>query len=287
MSRLSPKPVMTFSIGFTSERFNELPYARRIAKLYRTDHVESMVDGRAFTALPEIARHFGEPYGDSSAVPVWYLAQLARRHVTVALTGDGGDELFGGYEWYRSALTLDRLARSIPAPARPLLRAGQGWLRGRTGRLLLRLGMSPGERFANLRQTMDLPDRMTMAHSLEARSPFLDHELVELAASIPPALTVDATGGKVTLKRAVRDLLPPSVLQRPKMGFSVPLEEWLSGKLRSYASQVMAESSVIREWLRPRTVQGLLDEHAAGRRDLAPSIWNLLMLAEWSKIYAR
>jgi asparagine synthase (glutamine-hydrolysing) len=343
MSRLSPKPIKTFSIGFGSQRFNELPYARAAAKLYGTDHFELMVCPDAVGVvgvLPEIARHFGEPYGDASAVPTWYLARLARQHVTVALTGDGGDELFGGYDWYRTGLTLDRLARSMPRGVPALLRAPAGWLGGRPARLLSRLGMAPGERFASLRQTIDGPtksrlyspklldasrgmadayvadrydaveadplrrmqhtdivtylpedllvkaDRMTMAHSLEARSPLLDHELAELAATVPPTLSVDAGGGKALLKRAVRDLVPHDLLARPKQGFSVPLAEWLAEDLQGYASETVDGSAFIREWLRPRAVQELLDKHTRGQRDCARAAWNLLMLAEWSRLFA-
>jgi asparagine synthase (glutamine-hydrolysing) len=201
--------------------------------------------------------------------------------------------------------------------------------------------MAPGERFANLRQTIDVQtkarlyspqlldacrgmaqayladrydavdadplcrmqhtdivtylsedvlvkvDRMTMAHSLEARSPLLDHQLAELAAGIPSALSVDTGGGKAMLKRAMVDLLPAGWGARPKTGFSVPLANWLRGDLGAYASEVINGSAFIAEWLRPRAVQDLLREHAAGRHDRALPIWNLLMLAEWARIFAR
>jgi asparagine synthase (glutamine-hydrolysing) len=130
-------------------------------------------------------------------------------------------------------------------------------------------------------------DRMTMAHSLEARSPLLDHHLAELAARIPSALSVDNGGGKAMLKRAMGDLLPPGWGTRPKTGFSVPLTDWLRRDLGAYASEVINGSPFIGEWLRPRAVQDLLREHAAGRRDRALPLWNLLMLAEWARIFAR
>src|SRR5262249_39754124 len=143
MSQVSGGPVKTFSIGFTSARFNELGYARVVADRFRTEHHEFTVEPDAAAVLPAIARHFGEPFGDSSALPTWYLAKLARQHVTVALNGDGGDELFGGYPWYRSALTLNTVGRLLPEGGSALIEWTEPWLGARIARLGRRLRMSP------------------------------------------------------------------------------------------------------------------------------------------------
>ena len=162
MSEASSSQVKTFSIGFSDESFNELAYARIVANRYRTDHHEFIVQPDALAVLPDIVRHFGEPFGDSSAVPTWYVSQMARRHVTVALNGDGGDELFGGYPWYRTASALDALAGWLPRPLGTALAGLPLAPSGRAQRLLSRLRMSPAARYASLRvfQTPALRHRL-------------------------------------------------------------------------------------------------------------------------------
>ena len=272
MSEASSSQVKTFSIGFSDESFNELAYARIVANRYRTDHHEFIVQPDALAVLPDIVRHFGEPFGDSSAVPTWYVSQMARRHVTVALNGDGGDELFSGYPWYRTASALDALAGWLPRPLGTALAGLPLVPSGRAQRLLSRLRMSPAARYASLRvfqtpalrhrlytpelasrcgsaaiqylidayeqadgeplarmQYTDiltyLPedllvkvDRMSMAHSLEARSPLLDHELLEFSVRIPSAMKVSWRRGKLILCDAMRDHFPPGFLGAPQDG---------------------------------------------------------------------
>ena len=341
MSRLSDKPVRTFSIGFDREEYSELPYARRVAELFRTEHEEFVVKPDAACVLPDLAEHFGEPFGDSSALPVWYLSQLARSRVTVALNGDGGDELFAGYPWYATGARLAGVVRRVPRPARAAL---GGPLGRRLQRLLPRayakgldlLTRDDAARFAALRRTLAPPvrarlyapafaarvdgaalayleaayrragtddllramaitdvttylpedllvkvDRMTMAHALEGRSPFLDAEVVELALAWPAWLKRDAQGGKRILKRAFGPLFPPGFLDRPKMGFSAPVDEWFRSELRwrleaRLFGGVFAEAAIVE----PAAVRALLHEHDAGRSHGA-TLWNLLMLAEW------
>jgi len=340
MSRASAKPVKTFSIGFSADRFNELEYARTVAGLYRTEHREYIVEPDALAVLPQIIRHFGEPFGDSSALPTWYVSKLARQHVTVALNGDGGDELFGGYPWYRTALTLSRVGRALPAWVPPGIAAGAPLVGERVARLGRRLGMSPGARFASLRQVLGpdekrrlyspsflaraggvadtylsrryeaacgdelarmqytdtttyLPDdllvkvdRMTMAHSLEGRAPLLDHELMELCARIPSGLKIGQTGTKIIFRQAMEDLFPPKFLDRPKMGFSVPLAQWLRGGLREECLRTIGGDAFAEYgWFARRAVREMLAEHRAGRRDWSALIWNMLVLAEWAKVY--
>ena len=339
MSRVSARPVKTFSIGFTSAPFNELDYARVVAERYRTEHREFTVDPDAVAVLPEIARHFGEPFGDSSALPTWYLSKLARQHVTVALNGDGGDELFGGYSWYQTALMLTRIERLAPGGALSLIAWAEPWLGARIMRLGRRLRMSPAHRFASLRRVLDrglrqelysdrllrmcgdaaeqylvtchdtyrgdelarmqytdmmtyLPedllvkvDRMTMAHSLEARSPLLDHELIEFCARIPSALKIGRRGGKLIFRDAMANQFPVGFLNRRKMGFSIPLAQWLRGPLRQECESLVCGDALAACWLNPGAVREVLDDHMAGTKDWGVLIWNLLVLSKWAEIY--
>jgi asparagine synthase (glutamine-hydrolysing) len=340
MARLSRDPVKTFSIGFTHDRFNELPHARAVAELYRTDHHEYVVEADAIAVLPQLVRHFGEPFGDSSALPVWYLSKLTRQHVTVALNGDGGDELFGGYNWYVSGLRLERWAGRMPAW--PLELAGRVTKHGaRLGRLGARLRMPPAERFASLRSFLALEDkqrlyspwllaargaeaerylidayesgegdtlgrmqftdiatylpedllvkvdRMTMAHSVEGRSPLLDHELLEFAARLPAGLKVGEEGTKTLFREAIEGLFPPGFLDRPKMGFSIPVADWLQGQLATTVRARVAGGPLRASgWFNPGALTEICDQHVAGARDWSAQLWNLLMLAEWVETFS-
>jgi asparagine synthase (glutamine-hydrolysing) len=335
--------VKTFSIGFPETQFNELPYARQVANLYHTDHHEFVVEPHLTEALPDLARHFGEPFADSSALPTWYLSALTAKHVTVALNGDGGDELFGGYPWYGTAQRLARLARQVPRPvawaASRALRGG-GARTARARRLVGRLLASPAQRFRSLRTSrvpnvrarlysarlrdacddaadryledvynaidaddvarmlstdllsyvpedlMTKVDRMTMAHSIEARSPFLDHELVEFAVRIPAALKWDEHGGKAILRHVMGSAFPPGFLERPKRGFSIPVDAWLRGEeLRgAIARKVCGPALLDHGWFDPGAVRALCEEHWLGRRDWGAELWALLMLAEFSDV---
>jgi asparagine synthase (glutamine-hydrolysing) len=332
----SSKPVKTFSIGFRDARFNELEHARTVAQHFSTEHYEYVVEPEAVRVLPELARHFGEPYGDSSALPTWHLAKLTRQHVTVALNGDGGDELFGGYPWYLTAARLNRWAARTP-----------GWLAamaahvpsssGRMRRLGRRLGMSSAERFASLRSFVDddtrqglyapsllrarganagrylvdpyeaatgeelarqqctdlqtyLPedllvkvDRMTMAHSVEGRPPWLDHELVEFCVRIPAREKIRGAGTKLIFRDAIREFFPPGFLERPKMGFSIPVADWLRHELHGEVSRRVVQGPLVeRGWFQASGLRRMFDEHAHGVRDWSAQLWNLLMLAEWA-----
>ena len=175
MTRLSPKAVRTFSIGFDREEYSELPHARRVARLFKTDHEEFVVKPDAASVLPDLAQHFGEPFGDSSALPVWYLAKLARARVTVALNGDGGDELFAGYPWYATATRLATAARWMPPVVRAALRspAGQQLRRALPRQQAKGLDFATRDdasRFAALRRTLEEPVRAQLyAPGFEAR----------------------------------------------------------------------------------------------------------------------
>jgi asparagine synthase (glutamine-hydrolysing) len=348
MARLSPEPVRTFSIGFDHEDHDELPHARRIAERFGTVHEEFRVQADAVSVVPRIVRHYGEPFADSSAIPSFYLAELTRRHVTVALNGDGGDESFAGYTRYVANALAARLDRVPPALRRAIATAG-GRLpdRGaessplnRARRMAIGLGLEAPQRHARYVTWFDLAqrralytpdfaaavgdsdayaeigtrwaeasgetviDRMlevdvgtllvddliakidiaTMAHALEARSPLLDHELMELAASIPAEMKVRGGEKKWILRRALREWLPDDILDRPKQGFTVPLSSWLRNDLQGWARELLLDrSSLGRGQFDPRAVRRLLDRHAAGADGDAKRIYSLLMLELWQR----
>jgi asparagine synthase (glutamine-hydrolysing) len=294
MAGLSSEPVRTFSIGFAEAGFNELAHARRVASAFGTDHREMVLEPDALPDLEDLVWHLDEPFGDSSAIPTYMLSKLAAEHVTVALSGDGGDELFAGYERYQVE-GRERFWGFLPEPARRALAfVAAGLPRGMRGRNYLRHATLPGvERYldagtvigsdeqcriltpeiqaalaqqdpwaearARLQagdhwlsalQALDigsyLPldiltkvDRMSMAHSLEARVPLLDHKLVEFAASIPPELQLRGRTTKYLLKQAMKGILPESILNRGKQGFAVPLGLWFGGSLEGLLRDVL------------------------------------------------
>lgn len=346
MARTSAQPVKTFCVGFEDAAFDERTHARAVARRYGTDHHEFVVGASALDVLPTLAWYFDEPFADSSAIPSFYVAQLSRRHVTVALNGDGGDESFGGYTRYAHMARMDHF-RLPPAAGRPLARLGRSLLaaaparshRRRAGLVLSVLGETPQRRYARMmsyfspeqkqqlytpwlrketagidsyelldeafrgaravsrvNQLMDvdvntyLPgdllvkvDISTMAHSLEARSPFLDHHLMEWAAGLPAQLKVRRGTTKYLLKKALRDWLPHDVLYRPKQGFGVPLARWLRTELRDVAWDVLTDGTARdRGLFRPEAVRTLLREHEAGANH-ARRIWALMQFELWHR----
>jgi asparagine synthase (glutamine-hydrolysing) len=346
MARETSEPVKTFSIGFGGGRFDELEHARAVAELFGTEHEELHVRPDAIEIAPKIARHYGEPFADSSAIPSFYLAEMTRRHVTVALNGDGGDESFAGYTRYAANALAGRLER-IPAPMRRAAAALAGRVpesgeeqsaRNRLRRLGGSLGLEGPARYeryvslfdagqrawlytdehraalgdggvaaeaiaepwreASGRDRLDvllevdvrtyLPgdlltkiDIATMAHSLEARSPFLDPALMQFAASIPAPMKLRGMEKKVVLRDALRSWLPETILDRPKQGFSVPLADWLRGDLRDYSRDLLLDPAALsRSRFRPAALETLLSEHEAGTEH-AHRIWALMMLELW------
>lgn len=344
MAQLSPKPIRTFSVGFRDEKFNELPFARMVAERYATDHQELILSPDVQELLPRLVEHYNEPFADSSAVPSFCVAQAARQHVTVALTGDGGDESFGGYSHYQQVLAWQRFD-FIPLGMRRLLtlpfdrflslvpyqtslaRVRRG-LRSIAGNLPQRyqLQMSilkPEERdflytpqfrrlvaqgsrppLASPAWTPDmdslawmmrhdqgryLPDCLnvktdvaSMANSLELRSPFLDHRLVEFAAGLPSHLKLRSGTGKWILRRLARRLLPEPLLTKPKTGFSIPLASWLRGPLKGQVEHYLLDAVAERRGLfRANSVRFIWEEHLQGRRDWSTRLWELLMMEAW------
>ncbi|BCS33207.1 asparagine synthetase B [Luteitalea sp. TBR-22] len=348
MARHSSSPVRTFSIGFPEEQYNELPAARLVAQKYGTRHEELIVEPDAVRLIPKIVWHYGEPYADPSALPSFCLAEMTRRHVTVALNGDGGDESFAGYRRYTATLegtpydAVPRGLRGLPAAvAAPVARAVGGELGRRAAGVLERIGATPEHRYAasmlhfdaRRKREMctpeflsqvdvdvvprldalfasstgpDLIDRMmdvdirsylvddllvkvdvaTMAYSLEARSPLLDHRLMELAASLPSHYKIRSGTKKYLLRRIAARLLPPEIMERPKTGFGVPLDRWFASSLQSFAREILLDPVTVRRGiLRREAVERMLREHAAGVRESHRQIWNLLMLEHWFRAY--
>jgi asparagine synthase (glutamine-hydrolysing) len=326
MSRL--QPTRTFSISFREERFNEIEYAREAARTFKTEHREFEVTANAVDVLPLLVERFGEPFGDASAIPTYYVSRETSRHVKVALSGDGGDELFLGYRRYEAIARMASLKR-WPAP---MLAAGAVALKpwrtnyGERVRRMFAMSRAPlGELYADLvsiftpsmRRALGLGapvedliaepfsrhagdpaaaagfadiltylpndilakvDIASMANGLEVRCPFLDRDVVDLALRIPTELRK----GKGILRRAFRDLLPPSILNRGKMGFGVPLTEWLRGSLRPMLEDAMA-SLQKRNLLDAAEIRRLTSEHLSGAADHRDRLWLLLVLELWHR----
>ena len=348
MAEQSSRPVKTFSIGFADEAHNELPRARLVAERFATDHHELVVEPDAVAMLPKLVRHYGEPFGDHSALPCFYLAEMAREHVTVALNGDGGDESFAGYQRYSSNLLAARL-EALPAGMRRAIGAAASLtggssdpraLRSRVQRFAGRLAGGRERRYLNqvnvfgpaeraalyapefaaqidpaatdeallgpwgeasghdlLDQLLEIDtnvylpgdllakiDISTMAYSLEARSPLLDQEMMELAASIPAAHKARGTQRKIALRGALRGWVPDAVLDGRKQGFELPVAGWLRGDLAPFAREVLLDrDSGGRAWAQPRAVETMLAEHQAGGADHGRRLWALLTLELWAQ----
>jgi asparagine synthase (glutamine-hydrolysing) len=336
MSELIASPVRTFCIGFDDDTgFDEREYAALVARRFGTEHTEFVVQPKALDLVERLVWHYDQPFGDSSAIPTFILSELTRQHVTVALSGDGGDEVFAGYERFAAAAALSRFRR-VPRPARTLLRtavgqlppsafrgraesaqrflaqvqrseldAYRGWIsfvrdpwrdelvRGDGGWALAdyaRLyGLTDGDPVQrllelNLRTYLldDLlpkTDRMSMAHGLEVRAPFLDRDLVEYAFSLPRHYKLRGTSLKRILRHAARDLLPRDIIDRRKRGFGVPLDRWFRTELRTLVdSSLTAPDARVRKHLDGGALDGLLAEHAGGRVNHGHAIWALLTL---------
>src|SRR5262249_17528868 len=342
MAGLSDRPVRTFTIGFDEAAYNEADQARRVAERWGPDHRPLVVRPDALAIVGTLARHFGEPYADPSAVPTYYVSKLTREGVTVALTGDGGDESFAGYDRYLAHRIAGRIGRipglrpAASALARPLPdsshpphppRSPRRFLAGldqparqRYARWLTYFGPEAKDRLyteefwqqvgpaapapwleslfgetdgldpVDAAMSVDvrsyLPydllvkvDITSMANSLEARSPFLDHEVMELAARLPARFKLRGRTSKFLLKRAFADLLPVENVRRPKMGFGIPVGQWFRGPLRGLVRDtVLSREAAGRGYFRPQEVQRLVDLHLEGRADHSYQLWNLLML---------
>jgi asparagine synthase (glutamine-hydrolysing) len=331
------EPLRTFSIGFEERSFDELGDARLVAERYGTDHHELVLRPDAALLLPALADAFDEPFADSSALPTYLVSQLAAGEVKVALSGEGGDELFGGYYTYTADLLAQRAGwtarflrpvverlpssnakvsfdykakRFVRAAHLPPLERHHGWkeifspdaraeLTGRSGAFdpldLLRARFEEtgeADLLARL-QDVDLgiylvddllvkTDRASMAHSLEARVPFLDSVVTNFALSLPRRHKVRGLKKKVLLRKAAEPLMPAELLRRRKRGFSIPAAAWLRGELEPFARETLSPAALRRQgFFRPDVVTRLLEDHVAGREDLSRQLWGLLAFTLW------
>ena len=357
MQRQSPTPVRTFSIGFTESSYDESGYAAEVATVLGTDHTELVVSPNdAMGVIPHLPTIYDEPFADSSQIPTLLVSRMAREKVTVALSGDGGDELFGGYNRYQEIERIDRFRTFLPSGGRRIVgaalrklpvetwdRLGRGLpqmlvpsgLRHRTGHRIHKVGhllaadpttelyaalmsitdqddqlvlgveeqpisftgissdllrgVSPFERSMLIDTLTYLPndlltkvDRASMSVSLEVRVPFLDPDLFQFAWGLSHSDRVREGQGKWILRELLRRDLPDNLIDRPKMGFGIPVGQWLRGPLRSWADDLL-DPTLVREQglLDPLVVQQRWIDHRDGRADLTFQIWSILMFQAW------
>lgn len=350
MAESGAKPIKTFSIGFDSERFDELPYARQVAEHFHTDHEELIIKPDALSVLPDIVWHYDQPYADASAIPTYYVSKIAKERVTVVLNGDGGDESFGGYERFLSLLKWERMLK-MPLAVRSLIagmlsrhperryedprvfrrcRTADGLRAESMDAIYLRYmvqyssdernhlltepfrrprndeaekylrdalkNANGGTALARMMQAeieTSLPgdllvkmDRATMAHGLEARSPFLDHQVIEFAAALPDAYKIHGKILKVVVKKMMQGRLPKSILDRPKQGFGVPVQNWLSGDLAEWVRDVLWDPVTLkRPYFNPEAVRQVMRLHDAGWSAYKHKVWSLLMFELWHRTF--
>ena len=347
MAESSSQPVKTFSIGFEEEDFSELKYAKKVAEHVGAEHHEFIVKPNAVEVLPTLVEHYGEPYADSSAIATYYVARETRKHVTVALNGDGGDESFAGYERYL-AMRLSEKYHKIPAfmrkslienavkllPSSELKRSRVRDLK----RFIKSASLPKVERYFRWVSAIDreskenlytadfrnkikksdsadfirrwfdqtngsgivdatmFTDQMTylpndllvkvdiasMANSLEARSPLLDHKVIEFAASLPENIKLKGTENKSLLKKVGSRLVPPEVLYRKKMGFGVPITHWFRREMKDYLQEnLLSDKFAKRGIVKKEVVTKLVNEHLSSEKDHVWQLWTLLMLELW------
>jgi asparagine synthase (glutamine-hydrolysing) len=350
MAELGVSPLKTFSIGFEQKAYDELPYARSVAHQFKTEHHEFVVTPQASDLFPKLVWHYNEPFADPSAIPMFYLSEMTRKHVTVELNGDGGDEDLAGYDRY-VANALSGYYGYLPRVIRSVLRKASRWIPGShqpksflsmAQRFLGVLDLDPKHRYAHwvshfhpslkektctpefldetkgrgstdlilkaysqsdasdfMDATLDvdvntyLPgdllvkvDIATMAYGLEARSPFLDHEVMEFCASLPSWMKLRSFQKKRVLKLGIRDRLPREIIRRPKMGFGVPIDHWFRKELKDFAyDHLLSSQAIQRGYFQRKAVQQLLDEHVANIRAWPYQLWNLLMLELWHRMF--
>ncbi|MEZ5777497.1 MAG: asparagine synthase (glutamine-hydrolyzing) [Paracoccaceae bacterium] len=352
MHEQTKEPIHTYSVGFEDQSFNELPYAQIVAKEFDTQHREVLITAdKVRDLLPRYLSYIDEPYGDGSAIPTYYVSELAKDEVVVVLSGEGGDEAFAGYETY-AAYNVYKWFRKVPGfirngimrPLANMLPVSDSKLsfEFKLKRFLGGLDLPPdeahlwwrivlseaekktlySERTKNaapllpsvrhfkaayaqsnakdalsgimyIDSTVFLPDdlmikndRMTMAHSLEARVPFTDPELTGFLASVPPKLKMKNRRKKHLMRRAMEGLLPPSILNKKKVGLEMPYSRWLKNELRDLMMKYLGPENISRTGLfRPDAVQALIDDHLNGKRDNGRPLWGLLNYMMWHELY--
>jgi asparagine synthase (glutamine-hydrolysing) len=349
MAGISNRPVNTFSIGFEEMGYNELPYARLVADRYKTNHHELIIKPDIAEIIPKIIYSLDEPMDDSSAIPTFFVAQMARQYVTVSLNGDGADESFSGYDRYGEMLKLLSISKSLPIninafirsllkkvpdeidifdffskartltninhlnPVQLILRSYQKW--ESTERFSLYHSdvraellaqkpilsedlflaefkkvsfLHPIDQMLAIDNQMYLPndllvkmDRMCMANSLEARSPFLDQDVIQFAASLPVSFKRKAGHGKLILRKVFSDLIPAELLQRPKHGFRLPLGHWFRKELKDMLfDYVLGKDSSSGSFFNPKTIDVYFKKHQNGE-DFTVKLWGLFVFELW------
>ena len=351
MAEHSSMPVKTFSIGFTEGEFSELEYARVVAKHFSTDHHEYIVTSDVKDLIPKLVWYYSEPVGDSSAIPTYYVSKMTRHSVTVALSGDGGDELFTGYGKYPiiqniiSKNSLNGLLRSIVSrlilskdlsffPVDSIVNRIQKslgyrfptpkerdfiWISHFDGSFkghlynseiknnirrqqardyyLSKTNQSPNKDVLSQINFMDLtsylPDDLlikvdiaSMANSLEVRSPFLDHKFVEFAMTIPNSLKLRNGESKYILKKAFASMLPKEVVERKKMGFSIPIDKWFRSDLKSFAYDILLDDGkTIDVYFNRMFLKKMLDSHSSYKSSYGSRLWLLINFVLWHKMF--
>jgi asparagine synthase (glutamine-hydrolysing) len=348
MAQESSEKVKTFSIGFEEQDFSELHHARRVAEHVGTEHHEFIVKPDAMEILPTLVEHYGEPFADSSAIPSYYVSRETRKHVTVALNGDGGDECFAGYERYAAMNVAQRYVKLLPAAIRnglirnvanalPQAQSRKNPFR-KAQRFLDAASLSPVQRYLRWVSAFDeqaklnlysenfrnetarfstigflepwfakangagivdaslLTDTMTylpndllvkmdiasMAVSLEARSPFLDHHLMEFAASLPERLKLRGLTTKYLLKKILKKFVPEENLTRAKMGFGIPIGDWFRTNMQTFLREtLLSEKALARGLFKRDRVRQMIDQHVERKVDHDHRLWSLLMLELW------
>ncbi|HNW82925.1 MAG TPA: asparagine synthase (glutamine-hydrolyzing) [bacterium] len=340
MSKCSPNKINTFSIGFHEDNFNELAYARLVAEKFGTNHEEEIVTPDAVKILPEIIALHDEPFGDPSSIPTWYVSKIAKKHVTVVLSGDGGDELFAGYSRYLSLIKEYQTFRNFPEISKHItdLLKKRLKIEGRNWNKLSRIFMEPEKHYSlfrsnfnaemrkklysedflkqvDFRETSNLfgkipsgfsendflskimasdfyeylpddvltkVDRMSMAHSLETRVPFLDHKVIEFCQKLPPEYLLHDGISKRILRDIIKPHLPEEILTHKKHGFSVPLAKWFKNELKSQLANAI-ESNVYKNsgMFNIDYIRKLHFLNKTGQINLSWQMWQLLIFSKW------
>lgn len=352
MQSQSNRPVRTFTVGFGESSYNEASHAKAVASHLGCEHTDLVATPKdALDLIPRLHEAYDEPFADPSQIPTMLLAQMTRRHVVVSLSGDGGDEIFGGYRRYSFLPRIWNLVGGVPSPIRraaaELLLTPPSWAWDCVSGALDRI-LTPGahrnsleQRIARLSELIALPgpndmyermistwpepnrlltekvqglrslppqrmvdfasrmmfwdaatylpddilvkvDRASMSTGLESRAPFLDHRVVEFAWRLPLEKLIRDNKGKWILRQVLDRYVPRTLIERPKMGFDVPIGSWLRGPLRSWAEELLAESRIVSEgFLRPDPIREKWEEHISGKRNWESHLWNVLVFQDW------
>lgn len=348
MAKLCNHKIRTFSIGFDEAEYDELKYARSIARHFDTEHKEFIVRPKALDVLPALVEHYGEPYADPSCIPTYYLAQMSKQYVSVVLNGDGGDELFAGYDRYQAMLYssffdniplfLRKKIHQIAMSFIPETRAQQSGMR-KIKRFFNAIGLPPHKRYmqwigvfndelkegayssdflksaannpsdALFKSTLNdtsmhlidrllkldtmtyLPDDLlvkvdiaTMSHGLEARSPLLDHRLMEFVAALPVSFKLRGAAKKYILKKVAKQFIPWENIYRPKKGFGVPIGEWFRGELKGILLDNVLDTHFLKiGYFNKKALQGIVTQHMSQKEDHSFQLWTLLMFSLWHR----